>query len=147
MKDQGDVFSFQTDDGGDVIIENGTTQLTAGLETTVYLSMFGGNEQDPGGQDKKFTWWGNLSETDVSRQYRSETQYLLKSLPVTSGNLKRIENAALRDLSWMLSGGVASDLSVYASIPARNRVTITAVIEARGERSEFTFAANWEASA
>ena len=139
MTQQGDVLLSQTVDDGEINIENGLVEMSGGLETAAYLSMFGGDE-DLG------EWWGNLEETEPARKYRSETQNLLQSIPATSGNLRRIEQAATRDLAWFLEVKAASSVEVSASIPSINHVSITVVIEAEGVQSEFNFVENWEAT-
>lgn len=140
MTQQGDVKLFQTDDGGEVIIENGVVEMSGGLETAAYLSLFGGNE------DILLNWWGNIDEIDPDRQYRSETQNLLQSLPATTGNLIRIEDAAKRDLAWFITKKVASTVSVIVTIPGLNQIKIIVDIEARGEHSNFEFVENWNAT-
>jgi phage gp46-like protein len=119
-----DVLLRSGPDGGEVTVEAGLFLMSEGLETAVYLSLYGGNEQDPGDSDSREQWWGNIGETIPARIYRSETQYLLRSLPAIPANLRRIEQAAARDLQWTLDEGVASSLDVAASIPALNRVVI-----------------------
>jgi phage gp46-like protein len=143
---QGDVFLYQTDDGGEISISGGVVEMSGGLETAAYLSMFGGNEDDDGLQDRALTWWGNIGETEPAKQYRSETQNLLRSIPATSFNLRRIEDAATRDLAWFVSENVASSVSVSATMPGLNRVKITVTIEAVGLESEFEFIENWSAA-
>ena len=100
---QGDVKLFQTDNEGDITVRDGVVEMGGGLETAAYLSLFGGNEDDDGLADNPKTWWGNLDEIDPAKQYRSETQNLLRGIPATSGNLRRIEDAASRDLAWFIS--------------------------------------------
>ena len=143
---QGDVLLFQTDDDGEINVENGIVEMSGGLETAAYLSLFGGNEDDDGRDDNALTWWGNLDEVDPVRQYRSETQHLLQSTPATSGNLRRIEDAANRDLAWFTEQNVASSVTIEASIPGVNRVKITVKIEANGVESSFDFVENWKAA-
>jgi len=143
---QGDVFLFQTIDDGNIEIIDGLVTMSGGLETSAYLSLFGGNEDDDGTMETAFSWWGNVDVQEV-RQYRSETQHLLDHLAPTSGNLIRIEDAARRDLAWFLSERVASSVTVSASIPELNRVRLVIDIEAVGEESRFEFVENWRASA
>ena len=112
-----------------------------------YLSLFGGNEDDDGSDNNSANWWGNVDENIPARQYHSETQHLLQSIPATSGNLRRIEDTAERDLSFFISESIASSVTVAVSIPALNRIRIVVDIEARGEESQFTFTENWKASA
>ena len=122
---QGDVKLFQTNNDGDIIVTNGLVEMNGGLETSAYLSLFGGNEDDTGIDVSVDTWWGNLDETEPTRKYRSETQNLLQSIPATSSNLRRVEDAARRDLAWFVSEDVASSVTVEATIPALNSLKLS----------------------
>lgn len=144
---EGDVKLFQTDDDGDITVENGLVEMSGGLETAAYLSLFGGNEDDDGRADNPANWWANLDEVDPARQYHSETQNLLQALPATTGNLRRIEDAAGRDLAWFVDSSVASSVTVSAGIPGINRIKLTIDIEAVGQESSFEFVENWKAGA
>lgn len=136
---QGDVKLFQTNDDGGIEVIAGLVTMSGGLETATYLSLFGGNDDGP-------EWWGNDSEPEPSKQYTSETQRLLKSIPSTAANLVKIEQAAGRDLAWLKTDSIASSVDITATIPALNRVDIFVVIEARGEQQEFNFTENWESN-
>ena len=74
-----DVALRQTVDGGEITVINGIVELDGGLETSVYLSLFGGNVDDPGDRVSDKTWWGNYDETNPNRKYRSRLQYQLKN--------------------------------------------------------------------
>jgi phage gp46-like protein len=141
-----DVLLFQTNDNGEMEIEGGLVTLTPGLDTSAYLSLFGGNWKDDGSQNNRQTWWGNLDETELAKRYRSETQYLLGTIPATSRNLRRIEDAATRDLQWLLDESIASSLTVSASLIGLNRVKIGVIIRAEGDESQFNYTENWRAS-
>jgi phage gp46-like protein len=113
----------QTDDGGDITVENGLVLMSDGLPSAAYLSLYGGNEDDAGDSaTAALQWWGNLDEPDAAGRYRSETQALVKNLPTTGGNLRRYEQAAARDLAWLVETGVARSVTVSCTIPALNRV-------------------------
>ena len=133
-----DVLLFQTTDDGEIIVENGTVKLSAGLETSAYLSLFGGDED--GGN-----WWGNIDELDPANQYHSKTQTLLQSIPAIPNNLLRIEDAAKSDLKWFIDKKVASSIEVSASIPALNKIKLVIKITANGKESTFEFTENWKA--
>lgn len=145
MGQQGDVLLFQTVDDGDINVSDGIVEMSGGLETTAYLSLFGGNEDDDGRDGNSATWWANLNETGDSRKYRSETQNLLQAITAVPANLRRIEDAARRDLSWLLSDNVASKITIAASMPGLNKVRLIIDIEALGEESQFEFVENWKA--
>lgn len=136
---QGDVNLFQTNDDGDISVVNGLVEMSGGLETAAYLSLFGGNEDDDGSSDSVHTWWGNFDETEPPRKYVSETQNLLQALPATTSNLRKIEDAAGRDLAWFVSEGAASSVTVEATIPELNRIKLTINID----QNELEFIENW----
>jgi len=143
---QGDVTLFQTPDDGDISVDNGLVVMSGGLETAAYLALFGGNDRDSGGDDDPRTWWGNTQENNPSRQYRSETQFLLNTAPAIPANLKRVEDAALRDLSFFLEDNIASSVEVVASMPGLNKINLTVDIIAFGEESRFEYVENWKAT-
>ena len=95
-----DVFICNTPDGGEIDIVGGAVTLNGGIESAVYLSLFGGNSDDAGGQDRSLEFWGNIGEQQ-NEQQRSRTQHLLESIPPSSSNLRRIEDAVRADLAWM----------------------------------------------
>ena len=146
MNQQGDVLLCQTNDLGDIEVEDGIVTMSGGLETAVYLSILGGNIEDDGLENNQFTWWGNLMETDSAFKYVSETQRILTALPAVSRNLLLVEQAILRDLQWMLDNKVASNIAVTVTLPQINRVGISVDIEADGLEKNFNFTENWRAA-
>lgn len=135
-----DVLLRNFDDGGDIEYINGQVTLSDGLESTVYLSLFGGNERDSGlGADDSLQWWGNLSETLEENQYRSQLQHLVASLPIVPANLRRIEDAAAVDLEWMVSTKLADFIQVTASMPGLNTVRLDITIRIVDEEFRFSF--------
>lgn len=138
-----DLTLFQTADGGEIEIENGTVTMSGGLSTSVYLSLFGGNEDDDGRKQNARSWWGNVGETPA-RQYRSETQHLLQSLTAIPANLLRIEDAVTRDLAWLLDERVASDVTASVTMPGLNTVRISVRVTAEGEERTFQYVENWK---
>lgn len=142
-----DVRFFQTNDGGEIELQNGQLVMSDGLAEAAYLSLWGGNEGDSGLQaDDRRQFWGNFGEVDPKRKYRSETQSLLLSLPATSSNLRRLEDAAKRDLAWFTEE-VADSVEVTARIPKVNWVELHVVIVIGGSRIGKVFATNWRARA
>lgn len=144
---QGDVLLFQTNDDGEINVSAGVVEMAGGLETAAYLSLFGGNEQDSGRPGDPLTWWGNVDEGLPERRYRSETQYLLRSIPAIPANLRRLEQAAGRDLSWLVDVGAATDVSAAASMPGLNRVRLVVTIQANGTPTTIEYFENWKADA
>jgi phage gp46-like protein len=141
-----DVRLYQKDgDGGEVDCVGGQLAMDDGLDTAVYLSLFGGNDDDSGlDGDKPRQWWANLDEPDEARRYRSELQALLRGMPLIPANLRRAEDAAAADLVWMTDSGLASFVSATASMPAVNTVAIQLKIEIQDRVYEpvFTYRRN-----
>jgi phage gp46-like protein len=134
-----DVLLRQVDGGGEIFIEAGLLLLSEGLETAAFLSLFGGNDQDSGDSKSDQQWWPNLSETIPSRCYRSETGFLLKSLPAVPANLRRVEQAAGRDLAWMQTDGLVKSINVTATIPALNKVVVNVTLVTLTKQIQLSF--------
>ncbi len=132
-----DVFIFDTADGGDITQD---LAIRDGLESSVYLSLFGGNVKDDGRENNAFKWWGNIGENNPPRQYRSETAYLLATVPPTPSNLRRVEDAAGRDLAWCITEAVSKTVKVVASMPKLNFVKLVVALEGI---SPLEFRAHW----
>lgn len=141
MTQQGDVLLYQGNDDGEIDVVNGVVTMSGGLETAAYLSLFGGNEQDDGRSDSPLQYWGNYGETP-DRQYRSETQYLLRSIPAIPANLRRLEDAATRDLGWFVSSGAATSVSASATMPGPGRIRLVVSID---EEVIGDYIENWKA--
>lgn len=142
---EGDVLLRHTIDGGEISVSAGLMQMTGGFETAVYLSLFGGNEDDDGRPDNPKTWWGNLGVSDPAERYVSRFQNLLSALPAIPANLRRLEEAAKADLQWLLDIKAASTVEVTATMPGLNRVDIDVGIYAEGEEINFNYSENWKA--
>lgn len=143
---QGDVDLYQSVDGGDIDVTNGLIAMSGGLETAVYLSLWGGNEDCTGRPDCPLSWWGNFSETDKAYKQISVTQYLLKTLPAIPANLRRIEDAITNDLQWLLDKKIASKIEAHnVSITGPNKIKIVIRILAEGLEKEFEYIENWKA--
>ena len=138
-----DVSLIQTPDGGDITISNGTIAMDDGLASSVFLSLFGGNWDDSGlAGDKSREWWGNKIESDSDRLARSETQNLLRNIAAIPANLRRIEDAAKRDLAWM-DTELSATVTIIVSMPAINQIAIGGSIEINGQKLPFSFNEPW----
>lgn len=142
MVQEGDILLYQTSDDGDIIVTDGLIEMSGGLQTAAYLSLFGGNEADDGLAGNPLTWWGNSLENVKANKQVSETQHLLASLAVTSSNLLRVEDAARRDLAWFKDTGVATEITVSASILGLNVLKLTIDID----QQRLEFVENWRSA-
>ena len=146
---EGDVLLFHAlrFDTGNINVEGGITEMTGGFETAIYLSLFGGNEDDSGSVNNPLQWWGNWGENDPNKKYQSQTQHLLRALPISSANLLKIEKAVANDLQWFLDLSIIDQLNIVVTIPKANTVLIHITGEAEGQELDFNFTENWKAAA
>ena len=142
---EGDVLIYNTLDGGEIDFINGQPTMTAGFESMIFLCLFGGNFEDDGLAGNRKTWWANLDESDPDLRYISRFQNLLGGIPLTSGNLRRLEENALADLNVFKTSGIAAELAVEAFITGRNELRLdVAVNSPAGENTEVSFLINWQ---
>jgi phage gp46-like protein len=136
-----DVLLQQTNDGGEITYVNGNPITTDGLEVAVYLSLYGGNKNDDGTDaTAHLQYWANFDETVPEKRYRSEFQALSQGLSNVAANLLRLEEAAKRDLQWLLDTGIATAIEVSASVPAVKTLQLDVTIDVTEETSvTFTF--------
>lgn len=130
-----DVQIFQSQDGGDIKLDGGRIVTDDGIVSALYLSMFGGEMDDDGSSaTESKQWWGNLIEGEPTRRYRSKTQSVLRSMPATTGNLRKVEDAVASDLAWVVETGLGTYAAGRARIPKVNTVQIDVFTEINGER-------------
>lgn len=127
-------------DGGDLEMINGQFTREDGFESMAGICLFGGNERDSGGDETlPLEWWGNKGEPIESRRLRSRTQHLLRSIPLTLANLRRLEAAALLDLAAFVDEGWADVVRVECSIPTVGWVRYAVEVETDGTSYAFEF--------
>ncbi|BAV81062.1 hypothetical protein [Vibrio phage CKB-S1] len=129
-----DVWLYQTTDDGNVLPQEGDLYRTDGLETAVYLSLYGGNPEDNGSTGNRQAWWGNQGLEDPAQAMTSRFQNLVEGIALSSGNLLRIEDAAAQDLAWLEDLGFT--VRVSSRLTKLNRLELTVNID--GDQFNFT---------
>jgi phage gp46-like protein len=144
---EGDIFLFDTPDGGDIKIEDGLFSSCRSFDTAVYLSLFGGNKEDNGKVKNKNTWWGNLLEdTNENEKMVSRFQAIIAGKPMSTKNIQEAEQAAELDLKWLLDERAAEKVSVTGRGGAVNKFFLHVDISAAGKTLyENTFSIFWKA--
>lgn len=143
---EGDVFLFDTVDGGEISVVNGLVIGDRKFSTAAYLSLFGGNVEDGGRVDNNKTWWGNrFAETSEKEKIVSRFQAIIKSLPLTTKNILLAEQAAKEDLAWMVDEGIADEIITDIKVVDRFRCELEVIIRKDGELIEkSSYKVNWE---
>lgn len=142
---KGDVLFIDTPDGGNIQIENGLVLDDRGFQTAVYLSLFGGNFDDPVVIESNKSWWGNLIG-DKETELRSQFQNIICSLPLTTKNIRVAEDAAKQDLTWVIDNGIGDEITVTGSIENIKEASFEIVISKNGQNIlNTTYGVQWEA--
>jgi phage gp46-like protein len=109
---EGDALLFETVDGGELALENGLFVSDTQFSSAVYLSLFGGNQDDPGKVGNNKTWWGNyLDSVTKNEKMVSRFQAIITGLPMTVKNIREAETAAELDLQWFKDEKIADEIT------------------------------------
>jgi phage gp46-like protein len=143
---QGDLLLVSTPDGGEVEIKDGHFVSDQAFNTAVYLSLFGGNKDDPGTVKNNKTWWGNLlPAASDSEKMVSRFQAFITAQPMSTKNILAACNNAELDLAWIKDEGIADRITVSGQAGRGNRFNLTVSIEADGESIyDNTFVLFWK---
>ena len=98
-------------DGGEFSLKGGDLEQDDTFYSALYLSLFNGD-----------------CFYNVYSEYKSNGEFeQLLSLPLTMGNLKKVETAGQNALKWMIAEGIAKSVVVYAygDIDEKINVNIT----------------------
>lgn len=141
---EGDLRLIMSDDGAELAIENGLILPEKGFDTSVLISLFGGNIEDSGKVENKNGWWGNYSLG--GEKIQSRFQAITNGQPLTVASAKEAINAAKLDLNWLISEGVADDIELSGYIAGTKRFELTVMLIKDGtDIYNNKFAVNWEA--
>jgi phage gp46-like protein len=123
---EGDIFLYETVDGGEVKEESGLFIPDKQFSTAVYLSIFGGNKDDSGKVKNDTGWWGNLLDgTLENEKLKSRFQYIITGFPMTVKNIKEAETAAALDLKWFIDEKIADEVDIYGRAIGKNKFNLT----------------------
>ena len=110
-------------DGGEFSLEGGDLKQDGTFFTAVDLSLFNGD-----------AFYNVYSEYKTDKKFEE-----LLSLPVTSKNLKDVEQAAKNALDWLIDEKIANKISVFASGDISEKINVEITItEPDGQTSKFS---------
>jgi len=146
-----DLQLIETGNGGDLFLLGSDLAQVQGFENMPYIALFGGNvlqstPQTREPNEQAFDWWGNalLMPNLPSQQFNSQTERVLNSVSLTSGNLSTIQNAVNADLDFMKE---FADISVSVSIISVNTVKIQIEIKEPDNLTANQFIYIWDGTA
>lgn len=138
----GDVLLVSTPDGGDIVLNDGLIADCRNFDTAAYLSLFGGNRDDPDRRPRE-TWWGNLVPGTKSEEWmHSEFGATVEARALTAASLRASAQAAERDLAWIKDKAGADDVDVRISAEDSKRVVLAVDVTQDGQnigRGEYAF--------
>lgn len=138
----GDVLLVSTPDGGDIVLNDGLIADCRNFDTAAYLSLFGGNRDDPDRRPRE-TWWGNLVPgTKPEEWMHSEFGATVEARALTAASLRASAQAAERDLAWIKDKAGADDVDVRISAEDSRRVVLAVDVTQDGQnigRGEYAF--------
>jgi hypothetical protein len=128
-----DVEVVETGNGGDLRLVGRDLALVAGWDNMPYLGMFGGNvgQSTPTNRvegEEGFDWWGNslLFGDTPELQFNSLTEARLNAVTLTSSGRSDVEQAILRDLSFMRP---FAEVTVTTEITGIDRLRISIIVK------------------
>lgn len=124
----GDIKLDMTSGEGAITMRNGQPVMDAGFSTAVNISLFGDTE-----------WWGG----NIGGEFWS----VCESATLTNETRQLAEDAARRDLQWMLDEGIAERLDISASIIAITALGLAVAIYEPEKETPTTlkYRVNWNA--
>jgi len=126
-----DILLANTDEGGEITVVDGFVSLDEGLQTGVYLSLFGGA-----------SWFANSIIEKESEKINSDFEDVLKATPPSSQGLLTIEDAGKRNLQWLIDDEIATDVDVVVALPETSKLEIEVTVsKINGEENKFLL--NW----
>ncbi|AUR87367.1 hypothetical protein NVP1100O_26 [Vibrio phage 1.100.O._10N.261.45.C3] len=129
---EGDVLLFQTLNDSDMSITDGIVQMTQGLETAVYLSLFSPVD----------TYLNEAAETN-DEKLSSQTEAIIQNKPQSSKNYQLLVQAVNADLKWLVINGNANSIDTSVSSDGLNRVIISITIEQDSSSTNITLPVEW----
>jgi phage gp46-like protein len=126
-------------------IENGLVMSDKGFNTSVLISLFGGNVEDSGKVENRSGWWGNYTAQNTEK-IQSRFQAVTNGNPLTVANAKEAINAAKLDLDWIVSNGIADEIAINGKIAGVKRLELEiTLIKDGADIFSNTYSVNWEA--
>lgn len=122
-----DLLFLETNNGGDLVLGGKDLLQTEGLETALYLAMFG---------DDGTGFWGNYMLPEA-QQFVSRTQLAIQTNSLTSAGRLNILEAVTADMAFLNELPDVISWTADVAITGVNKITIT--INVNGKPFQYTY--------
>lgn len=138
-----DIAIILKDDLFQLNVENGDLQADQGLETAVIISLFTDRRvaaQDlPVGQLSQRGYWGDMFPEVPNDKWGSKL-WTLEREKITDALLPKAEAYCNDALAWLITDGIAKDISVSASLDTSKRLILGITItKPNGDENKFGY--------
>lgn len=133
----------------DIQLEDGDWIGEKGLENAVLISLFTNQyvppDELPEGYFSSMGWWGDTIATPENDEIGSILWTLERSV-VSEASAKRIEQAAVDSLNWMIEDGLVTDILSDSEVAAPNTIQFTLTL-VRPDGDDIPFEFMWDGQA
>ena len=120
---QGDLFLFQTNDGGEISVKNGEPVMDGGFQSAMYISLFG--------HDDSPLWMNEYFKEN--EKLKSEFFSFIKGASKSGANILQAEELAKKDLNWFITEGIADEININITSSDAKRIVMSVQILINGE--------------
>ncbi|MBP7735959.1 MAG: phage GP46 family protein [Spirochaetes bacterium] len=112
---QGDLYVYDTADGGEITVRNGEPVMDGGLENAVYLSLFGHADD--------LLWMNEYFEE--SEKMSGEFNKFVSGSVLTAGSVMQAEEVAKKALKWMIEAEICDTIEASVTVTGKSQSRIT----------------------
>jgi phage gp46-like protein len=136
LKRQGDIYLYESEDGGEITVRNGEPVMDAGMETAAYLSLFSNEDEDH--------WINEYAKED--EKIESQFYAFIRGNPKTVTNMNKAKDLLRKDFDWMLRVGLADRIETdIESVSIIHVLLKVKILKDEQTINESVFKLNWRA--
>lgn len=132
----GDLKLFNRLTHSDIVVEDGQAAMDPGLENSIYISLFSG--------DDNLYWFNQFYVNEPDNKIGGSFETLAQGVPLTMSNVLRLEKAILKDLQWMINLNIAKSVNVSSEIQGNTYIFTITVTKPDKSVEQFQFSNNWD---
>lgn len=126
-----DILLIETNNGGDMVIENNDIKMTNSFVNQVYLALFGGNVYSDNGEQQNEYWANELFIEE--NKYQSMFEKTMMEVVLNSSGLEKIKQAVDVDLAYLKK---YANFTIDVSILSKDSLSLYILIKAPNNTDE-----------